>query len=297
MGLTRETWNERYLGLPVYVGQSKTKAFAYLKDRIWKCKQGWLGKLLTKAGKEILIKACAQAIPIFAMLVFDLTKGLCEQMTAMICRFFSAQQEDDQKIHWLSAEKLTRSKKEGGLGFKDLHTFNLAMLAKQAWRLLDNLDSLCAQVLKARYYLDSDIFHAEAKDGISYAWRSILQGVEVLKQGIIKRVGDCTTVKIWEDPWLPRNWDTKPFTPRRNSDVTMTAELMDSYTTTWDEQLVKYIFWAPNANLILALPIKDEMEDGWAWHLDHRGCFSVKSAYKLCKRVELVRAGEASSSN
>ena len=120
LGLTRETWNERYLGLPVYVGQSRTKLFAYLKDRIWKCIQGWKEKMLTKAGKEILIKACAQAIPIFAMSAFDLTKGLCEQMTAMICRFFWAQQDNDEKIHWLSAEKLTLFKKERGLGYKDL---------------------------------------------------------------------------------------------------------------------------------------------------------------------------------
>uniref|UniRef100_A0A453AM99 Uncharacterized protein n=1 Tax=Aegilops tauschii subsp. strangulata TaxID=200361 RepID=A0A453AM99_AEGTS len=63
-----------------------------------------------------------------------------------------------------------------------------------------------------------DILHAEAKDGMSYAWRGILQGVEVLNQGIIiNRVGDGTAVKICEDPWLPRNWDRKPFTPRGNT--------------------------------------------------------------------------------
>lgn len=57
LGLTRETWNERYLGLPVYVGQSRTKVFAYLKDRIWHRIQGWKEKLLSKVGKELLIKA------------------------------------------------------------------------------------------------------------------------------------------------------------------------------------------------------------------------------------------------
>ena len=34
--VTKETMNERHLGLPVHVGQSKMKTFAYLKDRIWK---------------------------------------------------------------------------------------------------------------------------------------------------------------------------------------------------------------------------------------------------------------------
>ena len=45
------------------MGKSKTKAFEYLKDRVWQRIQGWKEKLLSKAGKEILIKAVAQAIP------------------------------------------------------------------------------------------------------------------------------------------------------------------------------------------------------------------------------------------
>ncbi|XBI91412.1 hypothetical protein VPH35_028736 [Triticum aestivum] len=67
LGLAHETWNERYPGLLVYVGQSRTKVFAYLKDRIWQRIQWWKEKMLSKARKEILIMACAQAIPTFAM--------------------------------------------------------------------------------------------------------------------------------------------------------------------------------------------------------------------------------------
>jgi hypothetical protein len=41
----------------------------------------------------------------------------------------------------------------GGLGFKDLRLFNQALLARQAWCLIKYPESLCARMLKAKYYL------------------------------------------------------------------------------------------------------------------------------------------------
>jgi hypothetical protein len=57
----------------------------------------------------------------------------------------------------------TRSKKLGGLGFKDLHVFNTAMLARQVWRIVTHPDTLCAQVLKAKYFPDGTILDAKPK--------------------------------------------------------------------------------------------------------------------------------------
>ena len=86
--------------------------------------------------------------------------------------------------------------KEGGLGFRDLHSFNKAMLAKQGWRLIQNLDSLCARILKANYYPNSDFLNAKCKDGCSYTWRSIMQWLKVLKDGVIWRIGNGQRVGI-----------------------------------------------------------------------------------------------------
>jgi hypothetical protein len=66
-------------------------------------------------GKEILIKAVAQAIPTYAMSCFNLTKSFCEDLSSIVIRYWWGQQDKTNKIHWLSWKKLTLSKKKGGL--------------------------------------------------------------------------------------------------------------------------------------------------------------------------------------
>lgn len=61
---------ESYLGLPTMVGCAKYQTFTYLKDKVWKKLQGWKGKLLSRAGEEVLIKVVAQSISTYTMGVF-----------------------------------------------------------------------------------------------------------------------------------------------------------------------------------------------------------------------------------
>jgi len=77
-----------------------------------------------------------------------------------------------------------------------------------------------------------------ARDGISYSWRSILRGVELLKEEIIWRIGNGSSVNIWSDPWLPRGHTRKLATPRGRSLLTRVSELIDPQTESWDEQLI-----------------------------------------------------------
>ena len=45
------------MGIPIDVGQSKMGTFKYLSDRVWEKVRGWMEKLLSAAGKEVLIKS------------------------------------------------------------------------------------------------------------------------------------------------------------------------------------------------------------------------------------------------
>jgi hypothetical protein len=55
---------------------------------------------------------------------------------------------------------MTQPKFAGGLGFRDIELFNIALLARQAWRLLMTPDFLSARILKAIYYPNGDILTA-----------------------------------------------------------------------------------------------------------------------------------------
>lgn len=163
------------------------------------------------------------------------------------------------------------------MGFRDLQSFNEAMLAKQVWRLLSDPDSLCAQVLRARYYPDGKLLNARMKPGSSYTWQSILTGLECFKLGYIWRVGDGTEINIWEDNWIPGSHNLKIQTRRGNNLVTRVNELINPVDFTWDEQLIRSIFWGIDVRRILQIPITPGREDLVAWHYNRNGLFSVKS--------------------
>jgi hypothetical protein len=59
-------------------------------------------------------------------------------------------------------------------------------------------------------------------------------------------------------------------------------------TGSWDEELIKDIFWEEDSDIILSLPILQGNENRLIWHFDKRGQFSVRSAYKV-SRDAIVR--------
>ena len=85
---------EMYLGLPSLVGKNKKASFNYIKERVWKKIQGWKEKLLSQAGREILIKAIVQAIPTYTMSCFKLPLGLYGDIESIIRKFWWGQKSE-----------------------------------------------------------------------------------------------------------------------------------------------------------------------------------------------------------
>lgn len=123
--------NGKYLGVPSVVGRSKKSTFSYVKERVWKRISSWSSRSLSRAGKEIMVKSVLQSIPSYVMSTYLLPTSVCEEIERMMNAFWWGSGADHAKgIRWMSWEHLSIPKSRGGMSFRRLHDFNLAMLGK-----------------------------------------------------------------------------------------------------------------------------------------------------------------------
>ena len=194
------------------------------------------------------------------MSVFKLPNTLCDKMTSMVQKFWWGQTNEKTKMAWLSWDKFCTPKEEGNLGFGDLKAFNLALLAKQGWRLQTNTSSLVYRVLKAKYFLDSNFLGAELESCISYVWRSILVAQNIVRKGCKWQVGNGSSIDIWANKWL-NGLVTFSMLTRLNTllDQSLISLLINLETRGWCDQLVRQIFIPANVQPILSISLSVHM--------------------------------------
>lgn len=115
IGVFNEIGDSRYLGLPSLIGRSKKTVFKYLKDRVYQRIQGWNSKLLSRAGKAVMLKSVAQMIPSYAMSCFLIPKSLCQDMERLMNAYWwKSNSTSNKPIRWLSWGRMSMTKKQGG---------------------------------------------------------------------------------------------------------------------------------------------------------------------------------------
>ncbi|KAA3483545.1 reverse transcriptase [Gossypium australe] len=273
LGVRMATNPEKYLDLLNMVGRKKKESFQKLLDRISMGIEGWSNRMLSQGG-----------YPNFCNVMFSITNLFMQKDGKHFRQVLVAERKGKERYSLVSMGSFMQIESEGGLGFRNMAQFNIAMLAKQGWRLLENPTSLVARVFKAKYFPKSNFLNSQLGNRNSYVWRSIWAARGILEKGLIWNVGTSTSISIGNDAWVP---DLIIIFLYRSNDSKV-AELINCQTREWNREVVEYTFEADEADKILRIPLgKYPHDDLLAWKGKPTGVFSVKSFYKLLQSYDL----------
>ncbi|XP_060965278.1 uncharacterized protein LOC133034246 [Cannabis sativa] len=272
--LLGEGFISKYLGVPHCVGRVSNSMFHYLLQKVSSKLNSWNENFFSRAGKETLIKAVVQAIPSFAMSCFKVPKSICHKIQSLIAKFWWGS-HDTNKVHWKNWDVISVSKFFGRLGFRILSCHNQALLAKQAWRIWNDRNSLLHSVLKARYFKNSDFMNAPI--------------------GLVWKIGTGTNVPLSAPNLIPNIQRPILLHPLPQSQAYVSFFINDD--STWNVRKLHYYFPSYQVDHILTTPIDPASFDSLIWGFHPSGNLTVKSAYHLACSLESVDVPSSSNPN
>lgn len=215
------------------------------------------------------------AIPMYPMCVSRLQDKLCNEIDAVVVRFWRPEADKVQGIHWIKWMDMGRPKRDGGMGFQNFKDFNIALLSKQCWRLIHDPESLWARVLRERYFPNVSFLEAKKYGMTSWAWASLLEGRYLILKGARWQILGGHEVRFWTDNWvlgIPAGHPSPPL----HSDIcrVKVAEFLDPVSRNWDLAPVSDLGGLCCHFKYLCRAIYDSRP------FERNGSYSVKSGYR-----------------
>ncbi|XP_048422575.1 uncharacterized protein LOC125469371 [Pyrus x bretschneideri] len=272
-----------YLGVLLLHSRVNKETYGNIVEKVQRRLSAWKSNTLSMAGRLVYLQSVASAIPIYSMQSTRLPVSICDKIDKLNRNFLWGHTEDNSKIHLVKWETVSTPKFMGGLGLKDTHFMNQALLAKTGWKLMQRDPGLWAQVLKGKYLKHYDMVGAcSAKfTNCSHTWRGILFGAQILPNGMRWRVGTGSQIHFWKDNWLEsgvlENFATIPLSADMlewtvEDFLTDDGWNVDLLYSCLPPDIVEHIF-------SLHVGIANHRDDKVIWSLTNSGTFSVKTAY------------------
>lgn len=136
---------------------------------------------ISTIGRVVMANHVLNTMANYVMGIFKLLKGLADWMNRMLANFIWAGDKDGRGIHWKARRILCTPKSAGGLGLHSIHNVNQALLAKVAWKIIDEKESLLSKFFLSKYCSKQNFREVRAKPTATWGWKGILWGRDLLK--------------------------------------------------------------------------------------------------------------------
>ncbi|XP_062006018.1 uncharacterized protein LOC133723218 [Rosa rugosa] len=272
-----------YLGMPLIHFRVTKNTYAGLVDKAQSRLASWKGKVLNMAGRLTLIQSVNSSIPIYAMQTAKLPMKLCDKLDKLNRDFLWGDTEQKRKVHLSSWDLVCRPKCNGGLGIKKTTDMNKAMLAKASWRVTQNEQGLWNKIYKEKYLHSDSLLHENYRKppNCSSTWTGVVYGANLLRKGLMWRIGNGASTKFWVDRWtscgILENYAL-------NHDTIDINSLVQDFwiNNDWNLPMLHANLPVDIVDKITAIPLAiSDLPDKLIWGSTSSGIFSVKSAYKL----------------
>ncbi|GKV30550.1 hypothetical protein SLEP1_g39351 [Rubroshorea leprosula] len=291
----------KYLGIPVGANPRNLSTWTPVVDCLRRKLSNWKCDSLSFGGRIVLLNAVLSSIPVYFFSTMRAPKQVIKLLSSIQRSFLWGGKEGDRKIAWVSWEIVCNSRKNGGLGVKDLDRFNMALLGKWRWRLVVEKEALWNRVVEAKYGFRRrrDWEGREVKTNSSFWWKALWKLDEErgsnegwVYKGVVKTVGEGNDTLFWHEKWC----GDVPFREKFNR-LFRLAEDKDALVKNmgewrngewiwkwrWSRELLgREVTLVQDLNSLLhGSKLEQGKQDSWRWKHESKGSYSTKSAYIL----------------
>ncbi|KAJ4755501.1 RNA-directed DNA polymerase (reverse transcriptase)-related family protein [Rhynchospora pubera] len=273
---------ERYLGIMIgQKGDIKNNGRRLL-EKIRSKLTGWKSQLLSHAGRLVLIKSVLMSLPVYAMTLEMLPKGIIKEINSLMAKFFWGKLGQDRYMAFVGWQKVCKPIEIGGLGVKDLDKFGEALFMKVVWALMADEDKIWVQICKSKYYPTVGFWRAKNTGGCSKMWGQVVKKREFFQNQVQWKLGNGRKVNAISQPWFP-NWNVQGEATIRDRKLKV-CSLLQEDTGDWNIHELTRLFQPYQIQTIVGEINKpgllsDEV-DCLVWHKAKNGKYIVKEGYK-----------------
>ena len=277
----------KYLGIPLHHDKLRREDVQPLVDKILKRMAGWRGKLLSYAGRILLIKTCLASIPIYLLSFFKFPKWALDLINTQMAHCLWSDFEGNRKLHLAKWDLVCMKKEFGGLGIPNLKEVNLCLLGSWLKRYISDDGKIWKTIIDHKYRTNSPNIFACNSQHASRFWKGVMEVVKAIKFGYRWIVGDGKKIRFWEDTWF----GTSPLATQFWEIYTLCNEQNTTISDAWDGTNLKFTFrrnfsdnmmrhWHDLLEIACSISLSSEM-DSLVRQLENKGVYSTSSLYHV----------------